>query len=1430
MDPSGFSPEAPQSDFGGGSFFSQELGTLLRLQYNTRSYGQEQDGNLDIGTMQVANFDDAIAFFDGQLTLNDYNGPGYNLGLGFRWLDYVPFMWEPERITGVSIWADGTHTEAGNFFPQVGVSYESLGDMWDVRINGYIPLGPRSQTGKFELTGENGFIGNSISELTEAPLDTAFDEAEIEVARRLGAERDAWAFGGGYVLNSGSQDAAGYRLGLRGYAYPDLLLQIAVSDDDIFKTNAAFSIIWFVGRTRTDYQPTCGLPDRFREPVMRNDYVVLSREIAGSGIGLTDPNGDAIRVVHVNSEAAAGGTGTYEAPLNNLDEIDDFSMDGDIVYVWSDTEYSGQSALLQDNQRLFGEGEGVSFGIQTAELGTIAIPETSPGAADGTKPMILDALGQAVTLADANEVINFTIDGGTNGIVAGTDGAGSPTLADLTISNLTGNGIDLTPFVREDPDTGDETVAFDVMIDEVTFDNIGGMDISLNAETDAMVGTPGVTLDEDITISNVTSTNNGGFGINLENTHDGGTVMLTNWSYTDGATALEMDSFNSTFTMSGSTLADSSGAGVNIIGDSAGTFTFNGTNTFDNLDVIAFCVGGGGTFSGTITMQDEIINDAGLSVRIEDMDDDASITFTQLITDTGAGIYVGNNDGGSVNFAGNLMLTTTTFPAVQLDTNSDDTQVDFSGNMTISTTTGTGFLASSGGTISATGAENSINTTTGTAVDIQDSVIGGAGIALATVNVNSAGAANGVLLEDNTGGTVTIGKAGDDPGEGGTIGDTTDAAVRIVNTNTTLNGLQLNNAGNAAGEDAIEVVHNSTENMTVVVNDTEINTLFDGVGASGGGTGTFSMTVSDTTIAATTGTAMEYTNIDGVVNNNNVDIDNATAGVLITGGDGAISFNNESSIQNVSGTDFEVDGDTTGENIVTMAGTITNTAGRSISVHDKAGGSVTFSGTVTDSGTGILIEDNTGGTVNFNNSATYTLTTGANDAVTVTNNAGATTNFNNLDVTTTGVGQGFVANNGGTVIADGVVITTANGDGFVSTGGTDLIVSDIDITSTNGDGFSATGGGDVSVSDIKVTTTGGDGFVASGGGDLTVTGTSNTIATATGVGLQIDDKNIVSQATFESVNVSNGAGSGIILNDVTGSTVTVGESNGAQNSGGSLTTAGDAIQLTNVENVTLNHVRVVNSTGGEGVNIDHTNAATTAMNVTINDLNLDNSASSGISALADAGETFSLRLLNGDLERNVDIDVTGAGQFNLDVEDTEINVSGATDTFSLAFSGDATSGDVTFSDNDFVADTGSGLEIVSSGSAAAKSLRILVADSEFSSVGAATAVDIDGGGNTLMQLTIRGNTFDASGATNDLEIDSNGTNTSRLRLNLGGDDPSEFNTPVSSGIMELTENGTSVFGVFERDDTFNDLRNNGTVSDVGTFDNLATPPALPNFP
>jgi hypothetical protein len=71
---------------------------------------------------------------------------------------------------------------------------------------------------------------------------------------------------------------------------------------------------------------------------------------------------------------------------------------------------------------------------------------------------------------------------------------------------------------------------------------------------------------------------------------------------------------------------------------------------------------------------------------------------------------------------------------------------------------------------------------------------------------------------------------------------------------------------------------------------------------------------------------------------------------------------------------------------------------------------------------------------------------------------------------------------------------------------------------------------------------------------------------------------------------------------------------------------------------------------------------------------------------------------------------------------------------------------------------------------------------------------------------------------------------SRIRLNLGGDDSSLFNTALGGG-FDLLQNNSAVFDLTERDDTINDLRNNGTVDEVGTFGDLgASTPQLPDVP
>jgi hypothetical protein len=1322
----------PMTDFGGGDFFSQDLGTTLRVRYNTESYGQHGDGhgNLDIGTMQVANFEDAVVFLDGQVTLNDVQGIGFNLGVGYRWMDLPPNASSMGRMQGVSIWADGSSTEANNFFPQLGVSYESLGEMWDMRVNTYIPLGSQDQEGDFVPTGQIGFEGNNISQLTQAVVDSSFFAGEAEFARRLGANRDAWAFAGPYFLANDADDTAGYRVGVRGYAYPDLLLQFAVSNDDIFNTNATFSLVWFVGRTRTDFQPACGVPDRFREPVMRNDYAVLAQSTVAGGAPLTQPDGEALRVVHVDSNAGPGGDGTFENPFDMLTDADDpgNSQAGDIILVHSQSLFNGDSITLLDEQRLLGEGldadgEPLVRIVATAEEGIIEIPESAPGARNQARPMIVDALGDAITLANNNEVANFDVDGGDSA-VAGANLTGRSNIHDLSI--------------------------LDTLADAIAFDTVA----------------------EDINLANIEVTNGNGFGISIANAATTTAVTLDEYTYDGGVAAaggIELNSFNGTLTGTDSTLTNGTLAGVAVTGNSDGTITFQDTVEFNSIDGTAFDVNG---FTGTLSVNSDITNDTGSSISVQNVSDSSTtVTFNGNVTDTGLGILVANNADGTILFSGDLTMNTGANPAaITVLSNNNAADINFGGVLDIDTTSGTGFFATGGGTLTVSNTANSITSTTGQLVEIDGMTISNLGVAFADINRSAAGP-TAVFLNNNMGGPITFGMTTDTVGNAGTIvGGNFDVIDIRESANVSITGVRIDNTNLVSG---VRIQKFNASASIINLSDMQINDGDVGVEVLGGGTGALTMTLNDTDTIESTQVGVDFNNVDaGTVTVNNATVDGnslaATAGIRIQNSNATFTIDQNTEIREVDGTDFFVDG---GAGTINMNGDIINsnvanigdTIGRSVVIQNITGGTVTLTpnSSINDDNQGVLVTNNTGGTINFQGN--NDLNTGGADAVTITNNSGA----------------------------------------------------------------------NITLSDLNIDTTTGNGFVAMGGGTLSVLGTTNTIDTVDGVGLRIEDMIIAATGVaFQSVNVTSGNTNAIILEDLTGmGQVSVGNAGGALDSGGTLTTTNDAIILRNVQNVDLRNIRIA-SAGGDGLLIAHTDAATNVMDVTLDFLNIDATTGDGIDVTGDNPTAdFRLRIRDGDLEENVAMNVTDGGTFLLLVEDTDIDVAGATDAFALQFSDVARNGEITFRDNnDFSAAAGRALFIDSDGSAA-KVVNLRIEDSDFfSATNATAAADIRSRANTTMNATIEGNMFDAPLAANDFDMRTDDPN-GRIRLKLGDEDPADMNVAGGGGGTFLLSEVSGDFDVFELNDTtVLDNRNSGAVNTVGTLDNLATPPPTPTLP
>jgi hypothetical protein len=248
----------------------------------------------------------------------------------------------------------------------------------------------------------------------------------------------------------------------------------------------------------------------------------------------------------------------------------------------------------------------------------------------------------------------------------------------------------------------------------------------------------------------------------------------------------------------------------------SGSITASSRGVDLNGDSLDFAYGGSITTTGAGARSIEVTGHSANAVR-----------FTGAISDSGAGINIANNSGGSIllsgtinasgvaatapliisgNTGGTITLSgatkrfQTTGPAAVSLSNNMGATINFAdGGLAIGTTTGIGLAATGGGTLSVSGANNMITTGTGTALTVSNTSIGTAGLNFRSISSN--GAATGILL-DNTGaqGGLTVTGTGT-LGSGGTIQNSTGDGISLTNTeNVRLTYMNiLNNLGDGIG-------------------------------------------------------------------------------------------------------------------------------------------------------------------------------------------------------------------------------------------------------------------------------------------------------------------------------------------------------------------------------------------------------------------------------------------------------------------------------------------------------------------------------------------------------------------------------------------------------------------------------------------------------
>ena len=1127
-----------------GSYFNRQLGSALRFNYQTEGYGT-QKGIVTLGSMKVFNMDGATFNLDAQATLSDDFGAGYNAGLFYRSLKDIGFGPDSQRIMGIGFWSDGQSTSADNFFNQLGVTLESLGDSYDLRFQGNFPLERRQDGDPYEVIGadpvyEENFL---MSEVFEFKRDTSLTNIDFEAAKRL-MNLEAWAFLGGYHLSGGEYDATGYRAGVRGYAVPDLALTVQVTDDDIYHTNVMFGITWFVGRTSVANQPCGNVLDRFREPVLRNPYIAtVQRTITDATTPYTDAvTGEEFFFVHVDDDTPAGtGDGTFENPYTTVNEAQDPNNSGpdNIILVHAETTNNDVQFVGQSGQRILGEGldpngNRIDHIINTAEDGLVVLPETDPNAKNRMAPIINGVVGNGnpdpnlgniiFDLADDNELNNFQINAngaGSDVAVNATD-VNAPQLANLDINGPFDFGVVFTEV------TGSALIENSVTIDGTTDTGIwvngGSSNVGANATITNSTGRSVVAENRQGGTLNFGEINDTGEGILAQN-NDAGSITFSslvnvgdpNSVTTDTAVTLlnnngasitfqELQATSSngdTFVVNGGgniTVNDTQGDGSRLVNTGDGSVLVArgdgfDPNTVDPTKFAALADPNNIDASPTINIAGDLYNNGDGFVTDVQFFDSGGVTVTGDPNDTsgvGMGMLFEENSGGIFSFTGRTELDTGNNTALRMRNNE-------------------------GATIGFT----QLRATANDADTVQ--IIGGGQIAITDPN-------NAGLIENTGSGTSLFVLGSDDP-NGNAVGDPN----VVINTDISNTGTGFAVDIQRMGGGSVDINGDVTDpngggiGMGVRAWNNNANISFDGL----------------TNLDTGTNTAVSLRNNSGSnISFNNLMARATTADTFEVWGGGNINvfddpnnpgFVNPGFITNTGiGSAVVVRGASevgaTGNPVLTIDTDVNNSGGGfAVDVEGMTGGTVDVNGDVTDmdtSGMGIRVWETADAAISFDSDTN--LNTGGNTAVSLRNNTDSAITFANLNATADG-GDTFVVEGGGTInVADpngtATIENTGAGSALVMRGTSDPnSVGNADLTIL----ADINNGGTGNVVDVQDMTA----------GSLIVTGDVND-PNGAGSGVHFEDNSGGTFSFAGNTTLDTGANSALTMVDNEGSMTT----------------------------------------------------------------------------------------------------------------------------------------------------------------------------------------------------------------------------------------------------------------------------------------------------
>jgi hypothetical protein len=395
-----------------------------------------------------------------------------NAGLGFRGILGC-------RTYGLNAYYDYRNTKKLHY-NQVGVGLETLGTLWDLRINGYLPVG-RKITSPYDVKF-NKFSGHEL--ILSQRRQFAMKGADAEIGFHFGKSQNFdfyTAAGPYYYIGEIGRNIWGGKARVVGMYKEYISVELSNSYDRMFHNNFQGQISFtlpFGGRSRVKKRDGCNscktsdaIAFRMVQPVGREEIVVIGKRKQLTP-AINPATGQPYVFVFVSNTSSSSGT--YASPYPTLSQAAANSGPNDIIYVFpgdGTTKGMDTGVTLQNNQYLWGSG--VGHAIQTSQ-GIISIPALSSSSPTITNTNI-NTDGNAITLASNNAICGFTIASAFNDAIYGTD------LQHLEVSFCTFENT--STYAIEASFPGDASVS---LTNNQFLNNVNGIFLTLNGTSDVV--------------------------------------------------------------------------------------------------------------------------------------------------------------------------------------------------------------------------------------------------------------------------------------------------------------------------------------------------------------------------------------------------------------------------------------------------------------------------------------------------------------------------------------------------------------------------------------------------------------------------------------------------------------------------------------------------------------------------------------------------------------------------------------------------------------------------------------------------------------------------------------------------------------------------------------------------------------------------------